>query len=364
MKKVSWMAVIAGVAVGIAAVLLTKLGNPSNMGFCIACFLRDIAGACGLHGAAVVQYVRPEIPGIVLGAFIMSIVAGEFRGKAGSSPALRFILGAIVMIGALVFLGCPLRMVIRLAGGDLNALTALVGFAVGIFVGTLFLNRGFSLKRAYDSGKTEGSVLPVLSIILLALFIIVPSIFIASVKGPGSMHAPVAAAFIIALVVGALAQKGRLCMAGGIRDAIMFRDFKLLYGFAAIFLTILIGNLILGNFNAGFTLQPIAHSAHLWNFLGMFIVGWGSVLLGGCPLRQLILAGSGNGDSAVTVFGMIMGAAIAHNFKLAGSADALNEAGELVVGGIGTNGKIAVVIAIVLLIVISVANLPSKRKAE
>ena len=37
----------------------------------------------------------------------------------------------------------------------------------------------------------------------------------------------------------------------------------------------------------------------------MALVGWGSVLLGGCPLRQLILAGEGNGDSAVTVLGMI-----------------------------------------------------------
>lgn len=56
-------------------------------------------------------------------------------------------------------------------------------------------------------------------------------------------------------------------------------------------------------------MQPIAHSSHLWNLLGMMLTGWGSVLLGGCPLRQLILAGTGNGDSAVTVFGMIVGAA-------------------------------------------------------
>ena len=41
----------------------------------------------------------------------------------------------------------------------------------------------------------------------------------------------------------------------------------------------------------------------------MALAGWGSILLGGCPLRQLILAGEGNGDSAVTVFGMIVGAA-------------------------------------------------------
>jgi len=45
------------------AALLQKLGNPGNMGICVACFERDIAGAVGLHRAAVVQYMRPEIIG-------------------------------------------------------------------------------------------------------------------------------------------------------------------------------------------------------------------------------------------------------------------------------------------------------------
>ena len=362
MKKVNWFVVLAGGAVGIAAVALTILGNPANMGFCIACFLRDIVGACGMHSAAAVQYVRPEIVGLVLGAFLMSVAGKEFRAKAGSSPAVRFVLGALVMIGALMFLGCPLRMVLRLAGGDLNALTALVGFAVGIFIGTRFLNMGFSLKRAYDAPKAEGAVLPAVFTGLLLLFLLVPTLFKFSEAGPGSKHASVWAALVIALVVGALCQKGRMCMAGGIRDAIMFRDFKLLYGFAAIFVVTLVGNLVTGSFKLGFQSQPVAHSAHLWNFVGMVIVGWGSVLLGGCPLRQLILAGSGNGDSAVTVFGMMAGAAIAHNFGLAGGADSVNEAGQYIVGGVKTNGQVAAVIALAILLVISLIHLPKKEK--
>ena len=362
MKKISWSVVLAGAAVGLAAVVLTLMGNPANMGFCIACFLRDIVGACGMHSAAVVQYVRPEIVGLVLGAFIMSVATKEFRAKAGSSPAVRFVLGALVMIGALMFLGCPLRMVLRLAGGDLNALTALAGFAVGIFIGTRFLNKGFSLKRAYDAPHAEGALLPAVFTGMFLLFLLVPTLFKMSEKGPGSMQAPVFLALIAAAVVGALSQKGRLCMAGGIRDAILFKDMKLLYGFAAIFAVTLVGNLINGSFHLGFQSQPVAHSAHLWNFVGMVIVGWGSVLLGGCPLRQLILAGSGNGDSAVTVFGMMAGAAIAHNFGLAGAADSVNEAGEYIVGGIKTNGQVAAVIALVILLAVSLLHLPKKSK--
>ena len=112
MEKTNWfrehgMILLTGVVIGIAALVLTAHGNPGNMGFCIACFLRDIAGAIGLHSAGKVQYVRPEIIGLVLGSLCAALAAKEFRARAGSSPAVRFLLGLVVMIGALVFLGCP-----------------------------------------------------------------------------------------------------------------------------------------------------------------------------------------------------------------------------------------------------------------
>lgn len=50
---------------------------------------------------------------------------------------------------------------------------------------------------------------------------------------------------------------------------------------------------------------------HLWNFLGLYTVGLAAVMAGGCPLRQLILAGQGNNDSAVTFLGLLVGAAFA-----------------------------------------------------
>lgn len=360
-KRFNPIVIVTGLAIGIAAVALTAFGNPANMGFCIACFLRDIAGATKLHTAAVVQYVRPEIIGLVLGSTIMAVFKHEFQPRAGSSPATRFIIGAFVMIGALVFLGCPLRMIIRMGGGDLNAFVGLIGFAIGISIGILFIKRGFSLKRSYTVSKTEGFALSGLMFGLLILFLAAPSLFAFSESGPGSKHAPVIVSLLIALVIGALAQRSRICMVGGMRDAIMFGDFSLLSGFIAIFVTVLVGNVILGNFH-GFSayLQPIAHASQLWNLLGMTLVGWGSVLLGGCPLRQLILAGEGNGDSAVTILGMIMGAAFAHNFKLAGSAASLTD-GVYSVGGIATTGKVAVIIGFIVLLVISLINTAKKE---
>ena len=39
--------IIAGLIIGVVASVLVLLGNPANMGFCIACFIRDTAGALG-----------------------------------------------------------------------------------------------------------------------------------------------------------------------------------------------------------------------------------------------------------------------------------------------------------------------------
>lgn len=337
--------ILNGIVVGIIAVLLVKFGNPANMGFCIACFIRDTAGALGLHRAEVVQYIRPEIIGIPIGAFVMAIGKKEFSSRGGSSPFTRFVLGFIVMIGALMFLGCPLRMVLRLAGGDFNAILGLAGFTAGILVGIKFLNKGFTLKRTYNLNKFEGYIFPTLNLGLLALLLSAPAVIIFSAKGPGSQHAPILLALAAGLIVGAFAQRTRLCMVGGIRDLILFKDWYLISGFIAILITTFAGNLIFGYFNPGFAGQPIAHPDGLWNFLGMALAGFGSVLLGGCPLRQLILAGEGNIDSVVTVLGMTFGAAFAHNFKLASSAQ-----------GPTPYGKTAVIIGFVIVALIGYFN--------
>ena len=65
--------IIVGAVIGLIAVWLQKLGNPANMGICVACFERDVAGGLGLHRAAIVQYLRPEIMGLVLGSLAAAI---------------------------------------------------------------------------------------------------------------------------------------------------------------------------------------------------------------------------------------------------------------------------------------------------
>ena len=346
-KNDKLLIIIAGLIIGVIAAGLTYFGNPKNMGFCIACFLRDTAGALGLHRAAPVQYIRPEIIGIVLGAFGAALVKKEFGSKGGSAPMTRFILAFFVMVGCLMFLGCPFRMILRIAGGDLNAIIGLVGFVVGILAGIFFLKNGYSLKRSYKLTTADGLVLPILEAVILALLLIKPAYIFFSEEGagPGAMHAAVGLSLAAGLVVGVLAQRTSLCMVGGVRDLVLFKQTRLLWGFIAILAAALVTNLALGFFNLGMTEQPVAHTDGLWNALGMLLVGFGSVLLGGCPLRQLVLSGEGNADSAITVIGLMVGAAFCHNFGLASSADGPTPA-----------GKIAVIIGIVVVAIIGIVN--------
>ena len=338
------MIIAGGVLVGILGVLLVRAGNPANMGVCIACFIRDIAGGLGLHRAAAVQYLRPEISGFILGAFLISLASGEFRVRGGSSPLLRFFIGFAIMVGALIFLGCPLRMLLRLSAGDLNAFVGLFGFIAGIGAGVFFLRRGFSLGRAYPQSVGNGFFLPAVALFLLLLVAIAPVYIFFSESGPGSFRAPLLISLAAGLLVGIVVQRSRLCQVGCFRDLMLVRDPHLLYGSLAIFGSALALNLIFNDFNLGFAGQPVAHTAAIWNFAGLGIVGFGGTLLGGCPLRQTVMAGEGNTDAGMTFIGMLIGAAFAHNFGLAAGP-----------AGVPVGGQVTAVLLILVLLVISFA---------
>ncbi|MBN1930293.1 MAG: YedE-related selenium metabolism membrane protein [Desulfobacterales bacterium] len=340
-----WGIIAVGAVIGILAPILQKLGNPGNMGICVACFERDIAGAVGLHRAAVVQYMRPEIMGFVIGSLIAAYLFKEFRPRGGSAPIVRFVLGIFAMIGALVFLGCPWRAMLRLAGGDLNAVFGILGLIGGIWIGTLFFKSGYNLGRSQATYTSAGWILPIIMIGFSALLFIFPMIkdqaqngvLFYSVKGPGAMHAPVLIALVVGIGIGFIAQRSRFCTMGAFRDLILFRQMHLLSGVIVLTAAALVTNLILGQFKPGFEGQPVAHTQMIWNFAGMLVAGLAFALAGGCPGRQLFMAGEGDGDAAIFVMGMIVGAAFAHNFGLASSPN-----------GVGPHGIAAVIIGLLV----------------
>lgn len=345
----------AGGLIGLIGVLLVRFGNPGNMGFCIVCFWRDVAGALGLHKAPPVQYLRPEIIGLIFGAFLISLAKKEFRPRGGSQSVIRFVMAIFMAIGGLVFLGCPLRMLLRLGNGDLNAVVGLAGFVGGVFVGLQFLKRGYTLGKNHKESHASGFIMPAFAAALLVFLLIRPAFITFSTEGPGSMHAPLLISLIAGVIVGALLQRTRICSAGAFRDVILIRDMHFMWGIIGILVATILGNLfITGSFNLSFEGQPIAHSNHLFNFLGLGLVGLTGVLLGGCPIRQTVLSGEGDGDAMIVVFGLIVGTAIAHNFGLAASGD-----------GVPVNGQIATIIGyVVVLVIATLVTMQSARKGE
>lgn len=408
--KSAWILGGAGLVIGVLAAVLVKAGNPGNMGLCIACFLRDIEGffTGSITGQGGVAYLRPEIIGIILGSLGAALFAKEFKPRGGSLPWLRFILGMIFMIGALVFLGCTVRAWLRLGGGDWSAIWGILGIFAGVIIGILFLKKGFNLGAAktYTSTtkKLLGWIVPLVAVIVLvfAVFaslgyvpgwatqtkanaiatgdnplvvfmkdkkteavtevlkpkggkvaadgsivdeagkVVATKESIAKAKPqPGGKHAPLIISLVLALIIGVVAQRSRICTIGGIRDAMLLKRFDLLFGILGLLAGVFVANLVFGQFNPGFINQPITHNDALGSFCGMTLATLAAMFLGGCPFRQVVMGSEGDTDAGMAVAGMLVGAGVSHAFGLASSGK-----------GLGVNAWPAMAVMAVVLIAI------------
>ena len=336
--KISLWAILSGLGLGVLAPLLVWQGNPANMGFCAACFIRDTSGALGFQGA--LAYIRPEIIGIVFGAFVTALFAKKFEPRGGSAPIVRFFFGIFGMLGALVFLGCPWRALLRLAGGDLSAIAGIVGLVCGILISLFFIfKRNFWLGEQNKQSYAVGLIMPIFALFLLLLLYLGLNGFEAikfSLKGPASMHAPLLISLGAGGIIGFLFFKSGFCSVGAVKMLVIDKSSTMFQSIIVLLISAMIVNMALGYFHIGFSAQPIAHNDILWNFLSMWLAGMCFTLGGGCPGRQLIKSASGDSDSGIFIMGLIVGAGIAHNFSIAASPN-----------GIGANSQIAVIIGLI-----------------
>jgi uncharacterized protein len=337
MRAVLLLLVLGGIAA-----LLVLAGNPGNMGLCGACFLRDLAGALRLHQGSAL--VRPEVPGLVLGALLWSMLARRHVGRSGSHAVVRLLLCAAMAIGAMVFLGCPFRMLQRLGGGDLNAWLALPGFLVGVGLARWFEQRGYSLGKTQEVPRPIGLLGP-----LVLLAPLVAWLAGAGLAGPafgtdgavGPARAPWLIALGLAALAGGVLSATGFCAISAARSLFGGQRWMLWAALAFVFgyaLTALLG----GRFHASFDGQPIAHGDWLWNTLALLLVGLCGAFAGGCPVRQLVMAGEGNGDALVGCAGLVLGGALAHNLGLASTP-----ASATAVGGPSAAGPEAIVVLLV-----------------
>ncbi|MCK8115034.1 YedE family putative selenium transporter [Anaerosoma tenue] len=391
----AWLVGGAGLFIGAIAAWLTSQGNPGNMGLCIACFWRDIAGYFmgSQTGQAGLAYIRPEIIGIMLGALAAALITKEFRPRGGSAPLLRFVLGFIFMVAALVFLGCTVRVWVRLGGGDLTAIWGAVGIVIGVVIGVFVLRKGFNLGRAKQLAAPLGWILPAIAVVLLVFALVteygakpewatltpakgkavVPGEVVVTTDGdvikpadatlvdgavvaadgtvladaekvasagamPGGLRAALWISLLAGAAIGVAAQRSRFCSIGGIRDSILVRRFDLLFGVVGLVIGATIVNMLFGQYNLGFEGQPAAHNDALGSIAAMTLAGLAAVLMGGCPLRQMIMGSEGDADGAIAVVGMFAGAGFSHWAGLASSG-----------AGLGDNAWLAMAVMAVIL---------------
>jgi len=341
------LALAAGV--GALCAVLVALGNPGNMGICGACFLRDLTGA--LRMIEKPRIFRPEVSGVLLGALAYVVLRRRFAARSGSFASTRFFFGLWMGIGALVFLGCPFRMLQRIGGGDMNAVIGAGGFIAGVGLGHLFERRGYTVGKTEIVKAPIGLLGPAAAAILLVLFL--RELLAGPPPGPSQppVHAGWIAALGIATAAGVALSATGFCAVSAAR-AIFLKRKRMLLAAGLLILGYAVVALATGRFKGGFGGQPAAHRDVFWNMLSMALVGITGVLAGGCPVRQMVMAGEGNGDAFMTVAGIATGTALAHNLGMVSSPD-----------GATSPGKWATGIGLAIAIAYAVAMTSGRRSA-
>ena len=133
---------------------------------------------------------------------------------------------------------------------------------------------------------------------------------------------------LLGILIGWLGQRSGFCSIGGFRDFFLFRHTRLLYGYIALIIGAFIGYLVF------WLITPSAFEHFFWlmtsgltpvpgapagltvvgyivlAIVGGIAVGIIGVLLGGCPLRQVVMTSEGNLKSLCFVIGMCVGSVV------------------------------------------------------
>lgn len=324
--------IVSAALIGILGAVLSIYGNPINTGICISCFMENYAGALKLHNNIFMQYLRPEITFITVGSFAIALLRGEFKPRISPSFITYFMGGFFMIVGSAIFIGCPIKMLLRLAGGDITSIAGIIGLVTGVYFGVLVLQEGVDTSGFTQkplSNKITPAILPLLMLLLGIAPLVKSGIFPESLSGAGAEKAPIYLAILFSLLIGISSQYSRFCVTGSLRNSFILRN-----GFGFIALIILVSSALLvnvfsGRLNIGIYGQPGSHTAYFWSFISMFLTGYIAVLIDGCPFRQLIKSGEGDINAQISFLGMLIGAAFVQNFQILSDASGPTLLGKL-----------------------------------
>ena len=216
----------------------------------------------------------------------------------------------------------------------------LLGLLAGVWAGLKGLASGVELAKPKAGTGSGGYLIPALFLLLLVFFLVRPGFLLFSSQGQRRATCPLADCAVSGY---------RTWRLGATQPFLHYRQhpgyppdgFQNIRAVGACWplsVASLCSALCPAGFNPGLYGQPGAHLDYLWSFLGMGLVGWISVIIGGCPFRQLIKAGEGDADAGLVVIGMFIGGALAQSWGIAATA-----------AGVSLYGKISILSGFVLI---------------
>ncbi len=145
--------VLAGITIGALAVAVQLLfDKPEAYGICIACHSRDMLGWMlnNIFSADVIMITQAGVIapfltplGILIGAHLAARRNNVFPRPVFGGEVKMFFLGILSMVFALILAACPLRLLLRIAYGDLLAFFGGLWMVGGIAVGAYVMRRWF-----------------------------------------------------------------------------------------------------------------------------------------------------------------------------------------------------------------------------
>jgi hypothetical protein len=161
---------VFGVAAGcmfVSAEAFLNIYPPAAYSFCLSCHTRDLVNAvvnfffsAGFQTAAVShRALMVSSPAVLTGAYLAARFHGERAPQRAQRPVLHFAIGFIAMVCGIVIFGCPTRLTIRAAYGDVYGIIAVSGMFFGIWCATAAMRAGsgaFGRDRAPRARAPDG----------------------------------------------------------------------------------------------------------------------------------------------------------------------------------------------------------------
>lgn len=139
----------AAAALAVVAQAFLFMLPPAAYGLCVVCHGRDFAVWLTSAFTGLPLYVADvsrawpllTVVGIFLGSRYAAIAHGEHRERWTISRYTAFVCGLGVMLLGLIIMGCPARLLLRAAYGDMIGAAGEVAVLAGVVAATLMMRR-------------------------------------------------------------------------------------------------------------------------------------------------------------------------------------------------------------------------------